>query len=109
MLPDDLPRDLPRFLERFGTDAQCRDHLIRARWPGGFRCTRCLHRDAHLLRARLALECARCGRQHSYMAGTIFEQTKTGLSRWFLAIWLVTSSKGGISAARGAAGSPRPA
>ena len=32
------------------------------------------------------------------MAGTIFEQTKTGLSRWFLAIWLVTSSKGGISA-----------
>jgi hypothetical protein len=32
------------------------------------------------------------------MAGTIFEQTKTGLARWFLAIWLVTSSKGGISA-----------
>ena len=29
---------------------------------------------------------------------TIFEQSKTGLSRWFLAIYLVTSSKGGISA-----------
>ena len=42
--------------------------------------------------------CAACGKQHSYMAGTIFEQTKTGLARWFLAIWLVTSSKGGISA-----------
>ena len=28
----------------------------------------------------------------------MFEQTKTGLSRWFLAIYLVTSSKGGISA-----------
>ena len=28
----------------------------------------------------------------------MFEQTKTGLARWFLAIWLVTSSKGGISA-----------
>ena len=26
------------------------------------------------------------------------EQTKTGLARWFLAFWLVTSSKGGISA-----------
>jgi len=98
MLPNGLPRDLPTFLERFGTDAQCRDHLIAARWPEGFRCTRCAHRDAHLLRARLALECAHCGKQHSYMAGTIFEQTKTGLSRWFLAIWLVTSSKGGISA-----------
>jgi transposase-like protein len=43
-------------------------------------------------------ECAACGKQHSLLAGTIFEQTKTGLSRWFLAIYLVTSSKGGISA-----------
>jgi hypothetical protein len=28
----------------------------------------------------------------------MFEQTKTGLAKWFLAIYLVTSSKGGISA-----------
>jgi len=98
MLPGDLPRDLPTFLERFGTDEQCRDHLIRTRWPEGFRCAGCAHDRCHPLRARLALECAACGKQHSYMAGTIFEQTKTGLARWFLAIWLVTSSKGGISA-----------
>jgi transposase-like protein len=98
MLLNDLPRDLPGFLERFGTDEQCRDYLIRARWRDGFRCSACGHDRCHALRARLALECAACGRQHSYMAGTIFEQTKTGLARWFLAIWLVTSSKGGISA-----------
>ena len=98
MLPDDLPRDLPGFLERFGTDEQCREYLIRARWPEGFRCAACGCDRCHRLRARLALECAACGKQHSFMAGTIFEQTKTGLSRWFLAIWLVTSSKGGISA-----------
>jgi transposase-like protein len=93
-----LPRDLPSFLERFGTDDQCRAYLIEARWPNGFRCAGCGHDRCHALRARLALECAACGKQHSYMAGTIFEQTKTGLARWFLAIWLVTSSKGGISA-----------
>ena len=98
MLSDDLPRDLPGFLERFGTDEQCRGHLIRVRWPDGFRCAACGHGRCHALKARLALECAACGKQHSYMAGTIFEQTKTGLARWFLAIWLVTSSKGGISA-----------
>ena len=39
-----------------------------------------------------------CRKQHSLLAGTIFEQTKTGLGRWFLAIYLVTSSKGGIAA-----------
>jgi hypothetical protein len=43
-------------------------------------------------------ECRSCGRQHSILAGTIFEQTKTGLAKWFLALYLVTSSKGGISA-----------
>ena len=43
-------------------------------------------------------ECRACGKQHSILAGTIFVQTKTGLAKWFLAIYLVTSSKGGISA-----------
>jgi transposase-like protein len=98
MLPRDLPDDLPSFVERFGTDAQCREHLFQARWPEGFRCAACGHDQAWALRSRLIYECAACGRQHSLLAGTIFEQTKTGLARWFLAIYLVTSSKGGISA-----------
>jgi transposase-like protein len=98
MLPRDLPDDLPSFVERFGTDAQCREHLFQARWPEGFRCAACGHAQAWALRSRLIYECAACGRQHSLLAGTIFEQTKTGLARWFLAIYLVTSSKGGISA-----------
>ena len=98
MLPTDLPGDLPSFLERFGTDAQCREYLFRARWPEGFRCAGCGHDRAWAHKARLIDECAACGKQHSLLAGTIFEQTKTGLARWFLAIYLVTSSKGGISA-----------
>ena len=98
MLPTELPDDLPSFLERFGSDEQCRDHLFRARWPEGFRCAACGHDRAWALRSRLIYECAACGKQHALLAGTIFEQTKTGLARWFLAIYLVTSSKGGISA-----------
>jgi transposase-like protein len=98
MLPTNLPGDLPSFLERFGTDARCRDYLFQARWPGGFRCAGCHHDRAWALKSRLIYECAACGKQHSLLAGTIFEQTKTGLARWFLTIYLVTSSKGGISA-----------
>jgi len=94
----DLPDDLPTFLTRFGTDAQCRAYLARGRWPEGFRCAGCGHARAYSHHVRLIEECAACGKQHSLLAGTIFEQTKTGLARWFLAIWLVTSSKGGISA-----------
>ena len=98
MITDELPRDLPSFLARFGTDAQCRSHLFAQRWPAGFCCAGFGHGVAYHHRRRLIEECAACGRQHSLLAGTIFEQTKTGLARWFLAIWLVTSSKGGISA-----------
>ena len=94
----DLPRDLPTFVKRFGTDAKCRAYLVRARWPDGFSCGGCGHGLAWSHKRRLIEECAACGRQHSILAGTIFEQTKTGLSRWFLAIYLVTASKGGISA-----------
>ena len=94
----ELPGDLPTFLARFGTDAQCRAYLALGRWPDGFRCAGCGQRRSYSHHVRLIEECAACGKQHSLLAGTIFEQTKTGLARWFLAIWLVTSSKGGISA-----------
>ena len=98
MVPNELPKDLPTFLARFGTDARCRSYLYARRWPQGFCCAGCGHGAAYHHRKRLIEECAACGKQHSLLAGTIFEQTKTGLARWFLAIWLVTSSKGGISA-----------
>ena len=97
-LLSDLPKDLPSFIKRFGTDEQCRAYLIQARWPDGFRCSGCSHDQAYSHHKRLIEECAKCGKQHSILAGTIFEQTKTGLAKWFLAIYLVTSSKGGISA-----------
>jgi len=98
MIPDDLPGDLPTFVAKFGTDEQCRDYLFEARWPEGFRCTACGHDDAYALRTKIAYECVACRKQHSPLAGTMFEQTKTGLARWFLAIYLVTSSKRGLSA-----------
>src|SRR4051794_18393240 len=98
MLPDDLPEDMPSFVARFGSDEQCREYLFKARWPDGFRCTACGHDDAYALRTKIVYECVACRKQHSLLAGTIFEQTKTGLTKWFLAIYLVTSSKGGIAA-----------
>src|SRR5256885_5108039 len=98
MLPDDLPEDMPSFLARFGTDEQCREYLFKARWSDGFRCAACGHDDAYALKTKIVYECVACRKQHSLLAGTIFEQTKTGLAKWFLAIYLVTSSKGGIAA-----------
>jgi hypothetical protein len=56
----DLPRDLPSFLKRFGTDAKCRAYLVWARWPEGFRCAGCGHREAWSHKKRLIEECRSC-------------------------------------------------
>ena len=97
MLPD-LPATETEFLTRFGTDEACRDHLFGVRWPAGFCCVRCQGRRCYAHKKRIIYECTSCKKQHSLLAGTIFEQTKTGLSKWFLAIFHVTVSKRGLSA-----------
>src|SRR3954464_13092680 len=96
MLPDDLPEDVPSFVARFGTDGQCREYLFKARWPDGFRCSACGHDDPYALKTKIVYECVACRKQHSLLAGTIFEQTKAGWAKWFLAIYLVWTSSLGV-------------
>ena len=42
--------------------------------------------------------CGACRHQTSVTAGTIFQDTRTPLTLWFRAIWLVASQKNGVSA-----------
>lgn len=44
------------------------------------------------------IQCHRCRHQASLTARTLFEKTKLSLTTWFLAIFLLTQSKTGISA-----------
>ena len=43
-------------------------------------------------------QCIRCKQQVSLTAGTLFDNTKLPLTTWFLAIYLLSQSKNGISA-----------
>ena len=94
---EDYPKTLEEFEDRFSTEAACRDYLMALRWPNGFGCPRCGHRQAWRVR-RFLWECAGCGHQTTVTAGTIFQDTRKPLRTWFRAIWYVTSQKGGVSA-----------
>jgi len=86
--------------EQFGTEAQCEAALEHARWPQGFRCPRC-GGAAHCVlgvRARKTFQCNTCRHQTSLIAGTLFEGTKLGLTVWFLAMYLISQAKTGLSA-----------
>jgi transposase-like protein len=94
---EDYPRDLLDFESRFATDAACRAYPVQLRWPDGFRCPRCGHNGACLIRDAY-FQCAQCRHQASVTAGTVFQDTRKPLRLWFRAIWYVTSQKNGASA-----------
>jgi ribosomal protein L37AE/L43A len=87
------------FLKEYGTEEQCEQKLEQWRWPLGFICPSCgrQHESVHL-RTRALWQCRHCHHQASLTAGTIFEATKLPLTTWFLAMFLLTQQKNGISA-----------
>jgi transposase-like protein len=91
---------LPEFLRSFGTEEQCAEAVMRARWPKGFNCPRCGGGTYCMVRheGRSLFQCNTCRRQTSVTAGTLFAGTKLPLKIWFLAIYRISQAKTGISA-----------
>ncbi len=91
---------LPEFLRGFGTEAACAQAVMAARWPNGFSCPKC-GEEAHCVinvNSRPLFQCNGCHRQTSVTAGTLFAGTKLPLTTWFLAIYLISQAKTGLSA-----------
>lgn len=91
---------MPEFLQCFGNEAACAEAVRQARWPQGFVCPRCSSR-AHCVvssSGRNLYQCHSCHRQTSVTAGSLFGNTKLPLTRWFLAIYLISQAKTGMSA-----------
>jgi hypothetical protein len=91
---------IPEFLRSFGTEAQCIEGVKAARWPNGFRCPRCDSVDHYIVGhgARKLFQCNGCRHQTSLTAGSLMEHTKLPLTTWFLAIYLISQAKTGLSA-----------
>jgi len=88
----------PDFLEKYGSQEQCEKALFDWRWPNGFICPECGHTGHCFLNTNKLYQCYRCHHQTSLTSGTIFADTKLPLTTWFLAMFLVTQTKNGISA-----------
>ena len=91
---------MPEFFEQYGTEAHCESALEQARWPQGFHCPSC-GQSAHCVlrgRGRKTFQCNSCHQQTSLTAGTLFQGTKLALTVWFLATYLISQAKTGLSA-----------
>ncbi|MDX1501524.1 MAG: IS1595 family transposase [Thermoanaerobaculia bacterium] len=89
--------DLPGLIERFGSEDACHAYLERLRWPNGIECPRCGGTTISRIKDRRQFDCNGCRYQFSVRVGTIFHDSKLPLWKWFLAVYLVTQSKKGIS------------
>jgi ribosomal protein L37AE/L43A len=91
---------MPEFLERYGTEDKCRAALQATRWPDGFACPSCggAARTSFERGGLRYWQCGSCARQTSLISGTVFAASKLPLSRWFLAMQLLTQSKNNVSA-----------
>lgn len=91
---------MAEFLDRYGSDDKCETALVASRWPTGFVCPACgcSHSSSFRREGRLYFQCCACRHQCSATSGTIFEATKLGLARWFLAMHLLTQSKNNVAA-----------
>lgn len=91
---------LPAFLATFGTETQCEEALELSRWPHGFCCPGCGKSEHYLLKVgkHKTFQCKSCRVQTSLIAGTLFQNTHLPLHLWFLAIYLISQAKTGLSA-----------
>jgi transposase-like protein len=98
MIEPDFPKTLLEFEAALGTEEQCRAYLERQKWPEGFRCPRCDGEKSWYVASRQLRVCANCQHHCSLTAGTALQGTRKPLRAWFRAMYLVTSSKTGLSA-----------
>jgi transposase-like protein len=93
---------LVEFMREFPDDAACLDRLWRERYaPDGHhaQCPVCKReRKFHRIKTRASYACDSCGKHLHPMKGTIFEKSTTSLQLWFYAMYLMASTRCGISA-----------
>jgi transposase len=87
------------FLRLFPNDDACLEYLKAKFYPDGTACPKCERESRfHRIKGRSAYSCQFCGHHVYPTAGTIFHKSTTSLQLWFWAVYLIASSKCGISA-----------
>ena len=84
-------------MEYFSTDAVCKQAIAQSRWSvDDVICPYCGEHHCHLCKDNRYL-CKGCNHKFNVTVGTIFENTKISLRKWFIAMYLISSHKKGIA------------
>lgn len=100
-----MKQTLTGMMNRFNDEDTCKVFLKERRWPNGVTCPRCTNAKVFAVKSRpfhwvcKGKDCGgRNGYRFSVITKTIFENTNYPLKTWFQVIYLMLTSKKGISA-----------
>lgn len=80
------------------TEAEAIEYLYNIRWGKGFYCPHCGSTESPYRMKKLGLfRCRACTKYLTVKVGTLFEDSKLPLQKWFYAIYLLNLHKKGIS------------
>jgi transposase-like protein len=90
--------NLIQFYNSFATEELCQKFLFEQRWSNGVVCPKCGEIGVKTYKLKSGrLKCSSCRNTFTVRMGSIFEESPVPLQKWFLAIYLCTSLKKGIS------------
>ena len=90
-------KTLAEYMEYFKDEKTCRDFLAATRWRNGEFCPYCNHGQIYKFSDGKRYRCADCKRDFTVRNGTAFGDSKLPLRKWFIAIYLLGTSRKGIS------------
>jgi len=86
------------YQQQFSTEEDCFEYLVKLRWPNGFVCPRCGGTAYYMIYKHKRFQCKQCRHQTSVTAGTVFHKSHQPLRILFMAVYLIATSKKGLSA-----------
>lgn len=95
--PTPVFNSLVQVAQHFSNEDVCLEHLKQMRWKDGAYCPHCGCKKVYSFSDNKRYKCSDCRKQFTAKVGSIFENTKIPLQKWFVAIYLISSHKKGIS------------
>jgi len=90
-------KTLTDFTDYFCDEETCVKHFTAIRFRNGMYCPHCGHTEIYTFKDGKRYRCAKCKQDFTIKTGTVFGESKLPLRKWFMAIYLLSTTSKGIS------------
>lgn len=90
-------KTLVEFLAHFKDEETCTKYFEQVRFANGEYCPHCNHSKINRFSDGKRFRCAKCKKDFTIKTKTVFGESKISMQKWFVAIYLLSVNKKGVS------------